>query len=124
MHNELSRDFRYGFSTSRSPRQVGGTVRIVVKRLFGFFQRIHPREVLLEQRFREGLQGHVVALSTNCSPARVARTDLPTLKTVKAVLKALQEASVWLDDLNNRPEQCDIVARATYINCDAKGMLC
>jgi nitrate/nitrite transport system substrate-binding protein len=39
-------------------------------------------------------------------------------KTVKTVLKALQEASVWLDDLNNRPEQCDIVSRPTYINCD------
>jgi nitrate/nitrite transport system substrate-binding protein len=39
-------------------------------------------------------------------------------KTVKAVLKALHEASVWLDDLNNRPEQCDIVSKPTYINCD------
>jgi nitrate/nitrite transport system substrate-binding protein len=38
-------------------------------------------------------------------------------KTVKAVLKALHEASVWLDDLKNRPEQAEIVARATYINC-------
>jgi nitrate/nitrite transport system substrate-binding protein len=38
-------------------------------------------------------------------------------KTVKAVLKALNEASVWLDDLNNRPEQCDLVSKATYINC-------
>lgn len=38
-------------------------------------------------------------------------------KTVKAVLKALHEASVWLDDLNNRPEQAKIVAAATYINC-------
>jgi nitrate/nitrite transport system substrate-binding protein len=38
-------------------------------------------------------------------------------KTVKAVLKALNEASVWLDDLKNRPEQCEIVSRATYINC-------
>ena len=36
---------------------------------------------------------------------------------VKGVLKALHEASVWLDDLKNRPEQCDIVSRATYINC-------
>ena len=44
-------------------------------------------------------------------------------KTVKAVLKALHEASVWLDDMNNRPEQCDIVSRATYINCDAKTIL-
>jgi nitrate/nitrite transport system substrate-binding protein len=44
-------------------------------------------------------------------------------KTVKAVLKALHEASVWLDDQNNRPEQCDIVSKATYINCDAKTIL-
>jgi nitrate/nitrite transport system substrate-binding protein len=44
-------------------------------------------------------------------------------KTVKACLKALHEASVWLDDLNNRPEQCEIVSRATYINCDAKTIL-
>jgi nitrate/nitrite transport system substrate-binding protein len=44
-------------------------------------------------------------------------------KTVKAVLKALHEASVWLDDLGNRPEQCDIVSKATYINCDAKTIL-
>jgi nitrate/nitrite transport system substrate-binding protein len=39
-------------------------------------------------------------------------------KTVKAVLKGLHEASVWLDDMNNRPEQCEIVSRPTYINCD------
>ena len=38
-------------------------------------------------------------------------------KTVKAVLKALNEASAWLDDLKNRPEQCEIVSKATYINC-------
>jgi nitrate/nitrite transport system substrate-binding protein len=38
-------------------------------------------------------------------------------KTVKAVLKALHEASVWLDDLGNRPEQAQIVSKATYINC-------
>jgi nitrate/nitrite transport system substrate-binding protein len=38
-------------------------------------------------------------------------------KTVKAVLKALHEASVWLDKLENRPEQCEIVSRPTYINC-------
>src|SRR5215475_12370430 len=44
-------------------------------------------------------------------------------KSVKAALKALHEASVWLDDLNNRPEQCEIVSRATYINCDAKTIL-
>jgi nitrate/nitrite transport system substrate-binding protein len=44
-------------------------------------------------------------------------------KTVKAVLKALNEASIWLDDLNNRPEQCAIVSKPTYINCDAKTIL-
>jgi nitrate/nitrite transport system substrate-binding protein len=38
-------------------------------------------------------------------------------KSVKAVLKALQEASVWLDKLENRPEQAQIVSKATYINC-------
>jgi nitrate/nitrite transport system substrate-binding protein len=38
-------------------------------------------------------------------------------KTVKAVLKALHEASVWLDQLGNRPEQAQIVSKATYINC-------
>lgn len=44
-------------------------------------------------------------------------------KTVKAVLKALNEASVWLDDLTNRPEQCDLVSKPTYINCDPKTIL-
>lgn len=44
-------------------------------------------------------------------------------KTVKAVLKALHEASVWLDDLNNRPEQCDIVSKPNYINCPAEIIL-
>ena len=39
-------------------------------------------------------------------------------KTVKAVLKALHESSVWLDEMGNRPEQCEIVGRPTYINCD------
>ena len=39
--------------------------------------------------------------------------------TVKNILKALHEASVWLDDLANRPEQAEIVARPTYINCPA-----
>ena len=38
-------------------------------------------------------------------------------KTVKAVLKSLHESSVWLDDVNNRPEQCDIVSKPNYINC-------
>jgi nitrate/nitrite transport system substrate-binding protein len=39
-------------------------------------------------------------------------------RTVKSCLKALHEASVWLDDLKDRPEQCEIVSRPTYINCD------
>ena len=38
-------------------------------------------------------------------------------KTVKAVLKALHEASVWLDVMENRPEQAKIVAAPTYIGC-------
>ncbi len=38
-------------------------------------------------------------------------------KTVKAVLKALHEASVWLDVMANRDEQVKIVSAATYINC-------
>lgn len=38
-------------------------------------------------------------------------------KSVKAVLKALHEASVWLDKMENRPEQAKIVSAATYINC-------
>jgi nitrate/nitrite transport system substrate-binding protein len=38
-------------------------------------------------------------------------------RTVKAVCKALHEASVWLDNMSNRPEQAEIVSRATYINC-------
>lgn len=44
-------------------------------------------------------------------------------KTVKAVLKALHESSVWLDDMKNRPEQCEIVSRPTYINCDKEIIL-
>jgi nitrate/nitrite transport system substrate-binding protein len=39
-------------------------------------------------------------------------------KTVKAVLKGLHEASVWLDDLKNRPEQAEIVSKPNYINCE------
>jgi nitrate/nitrite transport system substrate-binding protein len=44
-------------------------------------------------------------------------------KTVKAVLKGLHAASLWLDDMNNRPEQCEIVSRPTYINCDKELIL-
>jgi len=38
-------------------------------------------------------------------------------RTVKAVLKALNEASVWLDIMDNRPEQAQIISAPTYINC-------
>lgn len=38
-------------------------------------------------------------------------------KTVKAVLKAMHEASVWLDKLENREEACEIICRPAYINC-------
>lgn len=38
-------------------------------------------------------------------------------KSVKAVLKALNEASVWLDHPENRAEQARVVSKATYINC-------
>ena len=38
-------------------------------------------------------------------------------KTVKAILKAIHEASVWLDDMNNRDETCAIVSKPNYINC-------
>lgn len=44
-------------------------------------------------------------------------------KTVKAVLKALHEASVWLDNMENRTEQAQIVSAATYINCPPETIL-
>jgi nitrate/nitrite transport system substrate-binding protein len=44
-------------------------------------------------------------------------------KTVKATLKALHEASVWLDKLENRAEQSQIVSKATYINCPPEQIL-
>ncbi|WP_397385647.1 CmpA/NrtA family ABC transporter substrate-binding protein [Prosthecobacter sp.] len=44
-------------------------------------------------------------------------------KTVKAVLKALHEASVWLDKMENREEQASIVSAATYINCPPEAIL-
>src|SRR5690349_23634697 len=44
-------------------------------------------------------------------------------KRIKAVLKALHEASVWLDKLENRPEQAKIVSAATYINCPPETIL-
>jgi nitrate/nitrite transport system substrate-binding protein len=44
-------------------------------------------------------------------------------KTVKAVLKALHEASVWLDVMDNRAEQAKIVSAPTYINCPPEALL-
>lgn len=44
-------------------------------------------------------------------------------KTVKAVLKALQESSAWLDKMENREEQAKIVSAATYINCPPETIL-
>jgi nitrate/nitrite transport system substrate-binding protein len=44
-------------------------------------------------------------------------------KTVKAILKALHEASVWLDVMDNRPEQAKIVSAPTYINCPPEALL-
>lgn len=44
-------------------------------------------------------------------------------KTVKAVLKALHEASVWLDKMENREEQAKIVSEPTYINCPPETIL-
>ncbi len=44
-------------------------------------------------------------------------------KTVKAIMKALHEASVWLDKMENRGEQAKIVSAATYINCPPETIL-
>lgn len=44
-------------------------------------------------------------------------------KTVKAVLKALHEASVWSDKMENREEQATIVSAPTYINCPPETIL-
>lgn len=44
-------------------------------------------------------------------------------KTVKAVLKALHEASIWLDVMENRAEQAKIVSAPTYINCPPEAIL-
>ena len=38
-------------------------------------------------------------------------------KSVKATLKALHLASVYLDKLENRPKAAEIISRPTYINC-------
>ncbi len=44
-------------------------------------------------------------------------------RTVKAILKALHEASVWLDVMSNRVEQAKIVSAPTYINCPPEALL-
>ena len=44
-------------------------------------------------------------------------------KTVKAVLKALQLASVDLDKMENRPKFAEVIARPTYINCPTATIL-
>src|ERR1041384_1210434 len=38
-------------------------------------------------------------------------------RTVKAVLKALQLSSQYLDKLENRPAAAEVISRPTYINC-------
>ena len=38
-------------------------------------------------------------------------------KTVKAALKAIHEASVWLDDMANKDEQVKIISATGYVNC-------
>jgi nitrate/nitrite transport system substrate-binding protein len=38
-------------------------------------------------------------------------------KTVKAILKGLHLASVYIDKMENRKQVADVVSRATYINC-------
>ncbi len=44
-------------------------------------------------------------------------------KTVKAILKALHEASVWLDTMENRGELSQVVSKPTYINCASETIL-
>ena len=44
-------------------------------------------------------------------------------KTVKAIIKAIHEASVWLDDMKNRDETCAIVSKPNYINCPKEVIL-
>jgi nitrate/nitrite transport system substrate-binding protein len=38
-------------------------------------------------------------------------------KTVKAILKGLHEASVFIDKMENRPKVAETVSQTTYINC-------
>jgi nitrate/nitrite transport system substrate-binding protein len=44
-------------------------------------------------------------------------------KTVKAVMKALHEASIWADVMQNRTELARIVSAPTYINCPPETIL-
>jgi nitrate/nitrite transport system substrate-binding protein len=44
-------------------------------------------------------------------------------RTVKAILKALHEASVWLDDLGNRESLCDSLAKDAYVKCNKQLIL-
>jgi nitrate/nitrite transport system substrate-binding protein len=44
-------------------------------------------------------------------------------RTVKAMLKALHEASLWLDVPGNRPELAQILSRTTYVNCAPEVLL-
>ncbi len=38
-------------------------------------------------------------------------------RTVKAILKALHESSVYIDRMENRPKVAETVSQTTYINC-------
>lgn len=44
-------------------------------------------------------------------------------RTVRAIVRALHEASVWLDDLNNRPALAEMLSRTTYVNCQPEIIL-
>ncbi|MBM4361590.1 MAG: ABC transporter substrate-binding protein [Deltaproteobacteria bacterium] len=44
-------------------------------------------------------------------------------RTVRAVLRALHEASVWLDEMPSRAELAQIVSKPTYINCQPELIL-
>ena len=43
--------------------------------------------------------------------------------TCKALIAGTLDACRWLDDLKNRPEQCDIVSKSEYVNCKVEQML-
>ncbi|WP_034256792.1 CmpA/NrtA family ABC transporter substrate-binding protein [Adhaeribacter aquaticus] len=54
------------------------------------------------------------ALVVNKQFSESRREDL------KKVMKAIMEASIWLDDLKNRTEAAEIIGRASYVNAPAK----